>query len=196
MEPNIMPNGGPEVQPEAPAGQKKPVNVKKEIIEWVKALSVALIAVLLIRTFIFTMIRVDGNSMMETLHDGDRIASTIIDLKLNGPKRGEIVICTYPGGKHLVIKRVIGMPGDTVAVVDGQTLLNGVPLDEPYVEHPKDGEFFPPVTLGEDEYFVMGDNRAVSRDSRDPSVGPLKRDAISAKAQLRVWPLNDMGLVG
>ena len=71
--------------------EKKPLNVKKEILEWVVSLGVALIAVFLIRTFLFTMIRVDGESMLETLHDQDRIASTIIDLKLNGPERGQIV---------------------------------------------------------------------------------------------------------
>ncbi len=186
--------GGLETNAASGKPQKKP-DIKKEIIEWVKALSIALIAVVLIRMFLFTMIKVDGRSMLETLQDGDRIAATIIDLKLSGPKRNDIVILTYPGGEHLVIKRVIGVPGDTLEIRDGVTILNGEAYEEPYVTHPRRGDTYQEITLGEEEYFVMGDNRAVSRDSRDPTVGPVKKDAISAKARLRVWPLQRAGLV-
>ncbi len=172
--------------------EKKPVNVKKEILEWVVSLGVALIAVFLIRTFLFTMIRVDGESMLETLHDQDRIASTIIDLKLNGPERGQIVICTYPGEDHYCIKRVIGMPGDTLEIVRGVTILNGKEYEEPYVEHNMLYNFGP-VTLTDEEYFVMGDNRANSLDSR--YIGPLTLGDIDAIARLRLWPLDKIGLV-
>ena len=172
---------------------KKPVNVKKEILEWVVSIGVALIVVFLIRTFLFTMIRVDGESMLNTLHDRDRIASTIVDLKLNGPERGQIVICTYPGHDEYCIKRLIGMPGDTIAIIGGQTLLNGEPLDEPYVERVDVNDFFVPIALGEDEYFVMGDNRSNSLDSR--IIGPLKLSEINAIARLRLWPLDQIGMV-
>lgn len=173
--------------------EKKPVNVKKEILEWVISIAVALIAVFLIRTFLFTMIRVDGESMLDTLHDQDRIASTIIDLKMNGPQHGDILIVTYPGYTEYCIKRLIGMPGDIIAIANGQTILNGEPLDEPYVTRVKEDDFMPPVVLGEDEYFVMGDNRANSHDCR--SIGPLKGDAIDAIARLRLWPLDRIGFV-
>lgn len=173
---------------------RKIVNVKKEIFEWVKSIAIALIIVFLVRTFLFTMIRVDGTSMLETLQDGDRVAATIIDLKLNGPQRGDIVICTYPGADHLCIKRVIGLPGDTLEIKEGVTYINGEQLDEPYVTHPKSHEYYGPITLT-DSYFVMGDNRAVSRDSRDGTVGPLSKDAIAGKARLRLWPLSSIGVV-
>lgn len=184
------------VQQEDNAAEKKKIDVKKEIWEWVKSILIALIIVFIIRTFLFTMIRVDGTSMLETLQDGDRIASTIIDLKIQGPQRGSIVICTYPGADHYCIKRVIGMPGDTLQIVRGVTYINGEVYDEPYITHPRTGDYYGPITLGEDEYFVMGDNRAVSHDSRAGDVGPLKKGAINANARLRLWPLNSIGLVG
>ena len=177
------------------------IHWKKEILEWAIALGVAFVVVFLIRTFLFTMIRVDGESMLETLQDGDRIASTIIDLKLYGPEYGDIVICDYPGYEkpfflapdEFLIKRLIGKPGDTVAIANGQTILNGEMLDEPYVEYVKVGEFYGPITLGEDEYFVMGDNRADSLDGR--SFGPIERSEIAAIARLRLWPFDQMGMV-
>ncbi len=177
------------------APQKKKIDVKKEIWEWVKSILIALIVVFIIRKFFFTMIRVDGTSMLDTLQNGDRIAATIIDMKIQGPRQGSIVICTYPGADHLCIKRVIGMPGDTLQIVQGVTYINGEKLDEPYVTHYRKNEFYGPITLGEGEYFVMGDNRAVSHDSRARDVGPLKKSAIEGNARLRLWPLTGIGLV-
>ena len=177
----------------APGQEKKKNSVQKEIFEWIKAIAIALIVVFLIRKFLFTMIRVDGSSMLETLQDGDRVAATIIDMKMYGPQRGNIVICTYPGQDHLCIKRVIGLPGDTLQIVRGVTYLNGEVYEEPYVTHPKTNDFYGPVTLGEDEYFVMGDNRAVSHDSRSSDVGPLSAAAIEGNARLRLWPLDTIG---
>lgn len=172
--------------------EKKKTDVKKEILEWVKDIAIALVIVFIVRTFLFTMIRVDGTSMLETLQDNDRLAVTIIDLKINGPQRNDIVICTYPGADHLCVKRVIGMPGDTLEIRMGVTYLNGEPYDEPYVTHPR-LENYGPITMGEDEYFVMGDNRYVSHDSRARDVGPLKKSAIGGKARLRVWPFSAIG---
>lgn len=175
--------------------EKKPIDVKKEIFEWVRAIVVALVVVFIIRKFLFTMIRVDGTSMLETLQDGDRVAATIIDMRINGPQRGSIVICTYPGADHLCIKRVIGMPGDTLQIVRGVTYINGEIYDEPYVTHPS-RDYYGPVTLADDQYFVMGDNRAVSHDSRASDVGPLPAAAIEGNARLRLWPLNSIGIIG
>lgn len=171
-----------------PAPAKK-ANVKKEILEWVKAIAVALIAVLIIRTFLFMMIRVEGPSMMETLHNGDRLAVTILDMKLNGPSRGDIVICTYPGEDHLCVKRVVGMPGETIEIKNGVTYINGEALDEPYVVYPL-GDTHAAVEIPEGHYFVMGDNRSNSNDSRNPSVGALAKSAINGKARMMVWPLS------
>ncbi len=169
---------------------EKKLDVKKEIWEWVKAILMALIAFVIIRTFIFTMIRVDGRSMVDTLHHEDRLAVTIFDMKIWGPQRGDIVICTYPGEDHLCVKRVIGMPGERLEIRSGVTYINGEPLDESaYVAYPL-GDNHPEITIPEDSYFVMGDNRSNSKDSRDASVGPLKKSAIGGKAHLMVWPLD------
>ncbi len=170
--------------------ETKRLDVKKEIWEWVKAILMALIAFFIIRTFIFTMIRVDGRSMVDTLHHEDRLAVTIFDMKIWGPNRGDIVICTYPGEDHLCVKRVIGMPGETLEIKSGVTYINGEPLDESaYVAHPL-GDDYAPITIPEGSYFVMGDNRANSKDSRDPSVGPLEKAAIGGKAHMMVWPFD------
>ena len=172
--------------------EKKPLNVKREIFEWAVSIAVALVAVFLIRTLLFTMIRVEGPSMLDTLHDGDRIASTIVDLRLSGPARGDIVVCTYPGEDHYCIKRVIGLPGEVLEVQGGVTYIDGEQLPEPYVTRPLNYDYGP-IALGEDEYFVMGDNRQNSLDSRD--VGPLAARDLDAIARLRLWPLDRIGLV-
>lgn len=176
-------NTAPNKQPEQKA------NVKKEILEWGKSFAIVLIAVFLIRTFLFTMIRVDGRSMAETLQHNDRLAVTILDMKLYGPQRGDIVICTYPGEDHLCVKRVIALPGETIEVRGGTTYIDGEPLEEPYIEHPS-SDSFGPYQVSEGHYFVMGDNRANSKDSRDPSVGALDKSAIDGKARLLCWPFD------
>ncbi len=166
-------------------------SLKREILEWVVCLIVALAAFVVIRTFLFTMILVQGPSMMETLQDKDRVAATIIDLKINGPQRLDVVICNYPhvtDGSYRV-KRVIGLPGETVQVKAGVTYVNGEALDEPYVRHPTSRDFGP-YTVPDGHYFVMGDNRAVSKDSTYEDVGALSKDAIVAKARQIVWPLD------
>ena len=175
---------------QAPAkSPKPPVNVKKEILEWVKCLGVALAAFLLIHFFLFQMVYVDGISMLDTLEDGDRLAVTIPDFKLNGFQRGQIAICTYPGEDHYCVKRVIGLPGETIEIKNGVTYINGEALDEPYIVHPSRADMAARV-VPEDCYFVMGDNRAVSLDSRDERVGPLNKSAFLGIAHLRLWPLN------
>lgn len=178
-----------------PATDNKPAfSLKREIFEWVRAIVLALIVVLIIRTFFFTMIRVDGKSMMNTLQNGDRMIATILDMKIGDPGRSDIVICHYPEGGDFRIKRVIGLPGETLEIVDGTVLIDGEALDEPYVDNEK-RQNYGPIELGEDEYFVMGDNRPNSTDSRDAKVGPLKRDAIAGKARFTIWPLSRFGAV-
>lgn len=153
---------------------------------------VALVIVLVVRTFVFTMVRVEGPSMQDTLFTGDRVAATIFDIWLNGPARGDVVVCTYPGADHMCIKRVIGMPGETLEIRGGVTYIDGEPLYEPYVVHSKD-QNFGPIQIAEDHYFVMGDNRQNSTDSRTARVGALEKSAIHAKARSIVWPPDHFG---
>ena len=152
------------------------------LIDILLALGIAAI----LRGFVFTLVCVKGFSMSDTLKNGDRLFATKLDLIFAKPKRGQIVICHYPDSRRKnYIKRVIGLPGDTLEISGGVTYINGAALLEPYVSHPTRRDFAP-VTLGDGEYFVMGDNRACSRDSR--VVGPLGRRQIFAVARLRLWP--------
>jgi signal peptidase I len=178
-------------------------DAKKEIMEWVKSILIALIIVAIVRTFLFTMIRVDGTSMLETLQDGDRLAATIIDGKLFGYNRGDVVICTYPGADHYCVKRVIGLPGEEISIKEGTVYINGEALDEPYLTH-KSTDSMDKYQIPEGAYFVMGDNRPVSLDSR--AVGPVEagpwvqigvpeKGAILAKVHLRLWPFDTISTI-
>ena len=143
-----------------------------------------------IRLFLFTLIYVDGSSMRDTLKTGDRLFATRLELLFRPPSRGRIVICLYPGSwRKRYVKRLIGLPGDTIEIRGGETLVNGSALYEPYVTH-STRRSMDAITLGDDEYFVMGDNRANSRDSR--AVGPLKRRQIIATARLKIWPYKQI----
>ena len=188
---------------EAAAGAKW----KKELREWAVSLAVALLIVLVTRTFLFTLIRVDGDSMYDTLLDTERLFVTIADVRLGGVERGDVVICHYPNrGRTYFVKRVVAVPGDQVERENGVTYVlypdeNGetvrMPLDEmrsPF--YPFGGpDDYAPYTLGADEYFVVGDNRYISHDSRNwqdmdtsDDVGPITGDMIIGRARCVVWP--------
>ena len=146
--------------------EKKPSRWKKELREWAVSIVVAVLAFLIIRTFLFTMIRVDGESMLETLQHGDRLFVSVLDVRLRGVENEDIVICKYPGrGNTYFVKRVIAQEGQTVEIRDGMTYVDGEALGDEYITH-KPWQDFGPVTVGEDKIFVMGDNRADSADSR------------------------------
>lgn len=167
---------------------------KKELREWIVSLAVAVIVAFLLRTFIFTVIRVDGESMRETLQDHDRMIVTIIDMKLLGVRHGDVVICKYPERKENFVKRVVGLPGDTVRVSAGVTYVNDEALDEPYITHKPTYEFGP-MTVPEGTVFVLGDNRSNSHDSHSLDVGPLDQSQLIGIARLVIWPPRDIGLI-
>lgn len=141
---------------------------------------------------------VNDMSMYPALSDGDSIIIDKLTYQFSDPKRFDLVVFPFQYQEETYyIKRVIGLPGETVQIMDGQVYINGAALTENYGwEHmEKAGMAFEPVTLGEDEYFVLGDNRNDSTDSREPSVGNIQKGTIVGKAWMRVWPLTKIGLV-
>lgn len=176
--------------------EKKPVNVKKEIMSWILTIGVAVAAALLIRTFLFEPIRVDGHSMCDTLQDGEIMLVTKPEYLFGDPQYGDVVICKYPGRTENFVKRVMGLPGDVIEVRSNVVYRNGAALDEPYLtpERNNDGFSMAPFTLGEKEYFVMGDNRDNSHDCRNyygyGSPAALTRDMIIGHVRCVVFPFN------
>ncbi len=151
---------------------------------------VVLIA-LTIRSFIAEPIRVDGDSMIPTLVHNEDMLVEKMTYWFNDPMRGDIVICFYPGYTESCVKRVIGLPGETVAVVDGVITINGAPLDESAYWKGEIVGDMDPVTVGARQVFVVGDNRNGSKDSRNPSVGCIPYAKIVGRVVAVVYPFNE-----
>lgn len=146
---------------------------------------------LALRLFLFEPIRVDGESMINTLQNDEQMFVEKMGYWFRAPKRGEIVIVYYPNHTVSCVKRVIGLPGETVAVQDGAVYVNGKALDESAYWNDYILGDMAPVTVPENCIFVMGDNRNFSSDSRDLlSVGPIPYSRIVGRAASVVWPLD------
>ena len=153
----------------------------------------------MIVTFVGQRTRVSGQSMETTLQDRDNLIVDKISYRFHNPSRYDIIVFPYKYEENtFYIKRIIGLPGEIVQVKDGYTYINGKKLtsdiygrevmDEPGIAEE-------PIKLGSDEYFVLGDNRNHSQDSRDPYVGVLKRSDLLGRAFLRIYPLNKFGVI-
>lgn len=169
-----------------------------ELLSWLIYIVIVVILSLGIITFIGQRTKVSGHSMETTLSDGDNLIVDKISYRFRDPERFEIIVFPFQYEEHTYyIKRIIGLPGETVQVIDGYVYINGEALDENYGLEVMDdpGIAAEPITLGEDEYFVLGDNRNHSSDSRDPSVGVLHRDDIMGRAWIRIWPFDKFGVI-
>ena len=156
-------------------------------------LAVALGLGLAVRRFGVGTVRVAGVSMRETLSGGDVALVTRVDyLDGRAPRRGDVVECRFPGRGDTYIKRVVALPGDEARFEGGRLILNGEAVSESYVSSPT-GDYS--VRLGEDEFLVLGDNRAESYDSRMADMGPVGRDAFLGRVRWVVWPLDRIGPV-
>ena len=187
----------------------------EDILGFIKVFVVSAIVILLFVNFVAHPVRVDGRSMYPTLKDGEFGFTNVGGVLLNGVKRGDIVVVTMEekGQKTHWVKRVIGMPGDTISCVNDIVFINGKVLDETQYIDPDyrqscvdqfgyfnkvpnadntDVQDFEEVKLGDDEYYVMGDNRPYSKDSR--YVGPVKKSQLFAKNMLVLLPFSDMGV--
>jgi len=158
------------------------------VFEVVKVVLISLAIIMPVRLFLVQPFYVEGASMEPNFYEKDYLIINEISYHFNEPQRGEVVIFKYPKNpKVYFIKRVIGLPGETVEIQDGLVFVNGQELSEAYVENFL-ADDYSLVTLGSTEYFLMGDNRANSKDSRE--IGPVGRGYIIGKVWLRGWPLD------
>ena len=168
--------------------------IKKEAIEYLKAIVTALVLAFFIITFVARSFRVDGMSMEPSLHNGERVMVNKVLYHFAQPQRGDVVVFPYPlEPKNMFIKRVIGVPGDEVKIRDGITYINDVAIEEPYI-YAKSFNDYGPVVVPEGRVFVMGDNRNNSLDSRSTRVGMIPINKIEGRVEFVYWPLNKIRL--
>ncbi|MFN8374410.1 MAG: signal peptidase I [Anaerolineae bacterium] len=165
----------------------KPFLWREVAEEWVKPMLKMLLVVLVINLFLPRYF-VEGHSMEPSFHENDMLVTSAIDVMTDSLERGAVVVLSSPVDGTMVLKRIIGMPGDTVEIRGGTVYINGEALNEPYInERPTySGEW----VLGADEYFVLGDNRNHSYDSAD--YGPVPRDHIRGAVRLRYFPFTQL----
>lgn len=179
--------------------EEKKVDYVKEIVDTIIYFAILFLIVLLIHTFVGEQIKVRGSSMENTLHNGNRLFLEKLTYRFGSPKRFDIVVFKPQNtGKDVYyIKRIIGLPNETVQIIDEQIFIDGEVLEESYGNNPIEhaGIASEPIVLLDDEYFVLGDNRNNSSDSRNPSVGVVKLDTIEGRAWARIWPLNEIGVL-
>jgi len=166
----------------------KPTSVKRELLEWVVVIVVAIALALFIDLVLIVNAVVPTASMENTIMVGDRIIGNRLAYKNEDPQRGDIVIFKFPDDEsQLFIKRVIGTPGDTIELVDGQLYINGEAIYEPYLKEQPMGNYGP-ITVPEGAYFMMGDNRNNSADSRFWNQPFVYKNKILGKAFVRYLP--------
>ena len=178
-------------------------NKMKHILKEILSISIYLLLVFCAAYFIVTYVgqrtQVSGSSMETTLSDGDHLIVDKISYRFENPERFDIIVFPFQYDTDTYyIKRIIGMPGETVQIDDsGNIYIDGELLEEAYgrevIQNP--GRASDPILLGVDEYFVMGDNRNNSSDSRDPSVGNINRKDIIGRAFIRIWPSSKFGIL-
>ncbi|MCB0973457.1 MAG: signal peptidase I [Actinobacteria bacterium] len=174
-----------------------PDDPKRRAIEWLIIIAASLLVAFLGRTYVMQTYTIPSESMEHTIDKGDWVLVEKLSTRFGSPSHGNIVVFETPdsvkgpGVPDVLIKRVIGVPGDIVEGKEGHLFINGVQQDEPYTAEPQATITFGPVSVGEGQYFMMGDNRGNSRDST--VFGPIPEDSIIGRARLRVWPISRWG---
>ncbi|WP_084225151.1 signal peptidase I [Paenibacillus pectinilyticus] len=193
------------MQPNQPisATPAKPVQTKNETWEWIKALVIAGVLVIIIRWFLFSPFIVDGDSMHPNFFTGERLIVNKLVYDIRAPKRGEVIVFHAPEGKDY-IKRVIALPGETVKVTGDKVYINGEELAQPYIQaaidqavkegHPYNTlKDFPESKVPDGEIFAMGDNRPNSKDSR--MIGFVPYNKIVGRAEVIFWPVKKISFI-
>lgn len=167
-----------------------------QVVEWLVVVAVAVACALLVQTFVVKQFAVSGNSMLSTLHNGDRVLVNRLSYRLHEPNRGDVVVLKrfdVENTERDLIKRVIGLPGETIEIRDCEVYIDGRLLLEPYLDPLEVPCTSPgqqnPYVVPEDEVFVMGDNRDNSGDSR--SFGAVPYDLLIGRAFVVIWPVAD-----
>ena len=178
-------------------GEDQPFSLKKEIISWLQIIVAAVVIALVLNNFVIANSRVPTGSMENTIMSRSRVIGSRLAYLKDDPQRGDIVIFHYPDDESIYyVKRVIGLPGETVMIEDGKVYINGsdTPLDEPYLAEPMEGSYGP-YTVPEGCYFMLGDNRNNSRDARFWENKYVKKDKIIAKVLFCYYPISRFGAV-
>ena len=169
---------------------------RKAVVEWVIVLGVALVVALVVRTFVVQSFSIPSRSMVPTLEVGDRVLVNKLSYRMHDPGRGDVVVFKAPhpekvGGMKDLVKRIVGLPGETIEGRDGRILVNGKLLAEPYLPSGVRSKTFPPARVLADAYWVLGDNRLDSADST--AWGPLGRSYLIGRVFVRLWPPSRVG---
>lgn len=176
------------------------ISVVREVVSMLLYIAFIIIAVWFILTFVGQRTQVSGSSMYDTLEDGDNLWIDKLSYHFKDPQRFDIVVFPYQDSNVYYIKRIIGLPGERIRIEqDGTIYINNEPLEEDYgyetIAANMIGRAKSNIILGDDEYFVMGDNRNDSKDSRFAEVGNIHRDELEGKAVFRIWPLSKFGKI-
>ncbi|MEI2399346.1 MULTISPECIES: signal peptidase I [Paenibacillus] len=204
MQQDLQPGQGEIIESDGQSPRKP----KNEVLEWIKAIAIALVLVILIRWLLFKPFIVDGPSMQPNFHTGERVIVNEILYDIRTPQRGEVIVFHVPSEGRDFIKRVIGVAGDTVKVEGDVVTVNGEPVNETYIQGAIDdahnnnslynnknfpNEDFTDGTVPEGHVFVMGDNRSDSTDSR--MIGYVPLGDIVGRADLIFWPVKDITVI-
>lgn len=171
------------------------LSVESRLSLWLRDILISVAASFLIIMFLYQPVRVEGTSMQPELRDQDRLFINKFAYHFESISRGDVVVFHYPRDpEKSYIKRIIALPGDRLGIEDGRVYVNGARVQEPYVPHNyRDSRSVPEMVVPPNEYFVMGDHRSISSDSRD--FGPVERELIYGKAAFVYWPADNMGVI-
>lgn len=172
----------------------------KPVFEYIWTIISALVIGVVCAHFIVRPVQVKGSSMYPTLKDGEYGITNILGTYISGYSRFDVVAIYIPEHDEYIVKRIIGLPGETISYHDDQLYINGEAIEEPFLnndyEEEYEGKFttdIEEITLGEDEYYCLGDNRPNSRDSR--YYGAFKKDQLTSKGVLIIWPISEWDIV-
>ena len=186
---------GIDLNSESAAPAPEPHRQSNSLKLWLRDILISVAIAVLIVVFLYQPVRVEGNSMLPRLDDQDRLFINKFVYRFTAIERGDVVVFHYPRDpEKSYIKRVIALPGDRLRIDHGTVWVNGKPQTEPYIpEEYRDSVSYPETVIPADSYFMMGDHRCISKDSRE--FGPVERSFIYGKAAFVYWPASDAGTV-